>query len=213
MITPIEVDVATAVLLVDLQNDFLAADGAYARAGLTSPALSALPDRLRPVLESARAARVPIVSAQFTLVQVRGRAPLISPHLASRRPFLGSGDFAPGARGHALVDMLAPADVVVQKVAYSGFHASALEHVLRGLGIKSLIVAGILTNGGVASTVRDAHVRGYDIWVLTDGCADFAAEIHDVALRSLSGVSRTASCAAAIAGFDAHRAGLGFNRF
>jgi ureidoacrylate peracid hydrolase len=206
MISPVAVDAATAVLLVDLQNDFLAPDGAYGRAGVTSPALTVLPSRVAPVVDAARAAGVPVISAQFTLIGVRGGPPLISAHLAQRRPFLGAGDFAAGGWGHALVDALAPADIEIQKVAYSAFHASALEHVLRALDIRSLIVAGILTNGGVSSTVRDAHVRGYGACVLADGCADLAPELHDAAIRSMSGVARIADCAAATAGLEARRA-------
>ncbi len=193
----------TAVLLIDLQNDFLAADGAYGRAGLGAPSLAALPGRLAPVLDAARQGGVPIVSAQFTLTPVRGGLPLISAHLRERRSFLTAGDFQPGSRGHALVDELSPADIVVQKVAYSAFYMSSLEFVLRALGIRSLIVAGILTNGGVASTVRDAHVRGYETFLLSDGCADFDVGAHDIALRSLAGISRALDCEQAAARLDA----------
>lgn len=200
------VDRGTAVLLIDLQNDFLAPGGAYARGGVGSVELAALPGRLAPVLAAARGAGVPIISTQFTLIPVRGGAPLLSGHLAARRPFLGAGDFAPGGWGHALVDELAPADVVIQKIAYSAFHASPLEHVLRGLGIGSLIVAGILTNGGVASTVRGAHVLGFATCVLSDGCADLRPELHEVALRSLAaGVCSVADCAEAIGALETYR--------
>lgn len=187
----------TAVLLIDLQNDFIAPGGAYDRSGTKSDAIAALPGRLRPVVAAAREAGVPIVSAQFTLIPVRGE-PLIAAHLRERRPFLRAGDFEPGAWGNQLVDELAPADVVVQKVAYSAFHASALEHVLRGIGVDTLLLAGIVTNGGVASTVRDAHVRGYSVRVLADGCADFRGEVHDVALRSLESVADVIDCARAV---------------
>jgi ureidoacrylate peracid hydrolase len=185
---------ATAVLLIDLQRDFLAADGAYGRAGQTAEAIAALPGRLAPVLGAARAASVPVISAQFTLVPVRGRDPVISPHLRTRRPFLGRGDFEPGRPGHALVDELAPADVVVEKVAYSAFFQSRLEWVLRALDARTLLVAGIVTNGGVASTVRDAHVRDLRTLLLTDGCAAFDPDVHEATLRSLAGVVELVDC-------------------
>ncbi len=180
----------TALLLADLQNDFLAPAGAYGRAGVGSPELAALGEQMRPVVEAAREAGVPIISTQFTLVPVRGREPLIMAHLAEKRPFLTVGDFVPGTWGHELIDALAPADVIVPKVAFSAFHASALEYVLGALGIRSLIVSGILTNGGVASTVRDAHVHGYPTWLIADGCADLTPAAHEAALASLAGVSR-----------------------
>lgn len=201
------VDNASGILLVDLQNDFLAPGGAYGRAGITSPEMAALPRRLAPVLAAARAALIPVISTQFTLLTLRGREPLISPHLRARRPFLGAGDFEAGTQGHALVDPLAPADIVIQKIAYSAFHASPLEHVLGALGLRCLIVAGILTNGGVASTVRAAHVLGYETWVVADGCADLQPDVHELALRSLgASTSRLVHCADVTAALQAYAA-------
>lgn len=185
----------TALLTIDLQNDFLHADGAYGRAGQSAPAIAALPARIRPVLDALRGRGGTYVSAQFTLVPGPGGAPLIAPHLKALRPFLGKGDFAPGAFGHALVDDLAPADYTVEKVAYSAFYQTRLEYILRALDIDHLIVGGIVTNGGVASTLRDAHLRNIETTMLTDGCAAFSDEVHDATLISLGTVTYQATCA------------------
>ena len=99
------------------------------------------------------------------------------------RPFLGRGDFAPGSFGHALVDGLGPADLAVEKVAYSAFYMSRLDWVLRLAGIEALIVAGIVTNGGVESTVRDAHVRDLTTVVLEDGDMGSILEKADLPVR------------------------------
>ena len=189
----------TAVLTIDLQNDFLHPQGAYGRAGQTADALVALPDRLRPVIDTVRAAGGTYISAQFTLVPGPGGAPLIAPHLKALRPFLGTGDFAPGGFGHALVDALAPADYAVEKVAYSAFYQTRLEFILRALGIDRLIVGGIVTNGGVASTVRDAHLRGIETVLLSDGCAAFDPAVHQATLVSLGTVTAVMTCADAVA--------------
>ena len=189
----------TALLIVDLQNDFLHPDGAYGRAGQTAAAIAALPERLKPLADGIRAAGGWIVSTQFTLVPAKGGEPLISPHLKQLRPFLATGDFAPGAWGHQLVDALQPADLTVEKVAYSAFYMTRLEWVLRKTGLRRLIVAGIVTNGGVASTVRDAHVRDFETVVLQDGCAAFAPETHDVAIEALRPVARIATVAEMLA--------------
>ena len=130
----------------------------------------------------------------FTLVPGRGGAPLISPHLKALRPFLGAGDFAPGSFGQALIDELKPADITVEKVAFSAFYQSRLEWVLNRAGIKTLIVGGIVTNGGVASTVRDAHVRDIQTVVLEDGCAAFSDSAHEATIASLATISTIASC-------------------
>jgi nicotinamidase-related amidase len=86
-------------------------------------------------------------------------------------------------------------DIVIEKVAYSAFYMTRLEWVLRKLGISQLVVAGIVTNGGVASTVRDAHVRDIDAMVLEDGCGAFSPTIHQTAIDALRPVARIATIA------------------
>ena len=188
----------TALLSVDLQNDFLHPDGAYGRAGQTSPEIAALPEKLKPLVEALRAAGGWFVSTQFTLVPGKGGEPFISPHLKQIRPFLRKGDFSPGEWGHRLVDELYPADIVVEKVAYSAFYQTRMEFCLRKAEIETLLICGIVTNGGVASTLRSAHVRDFNTILISDGCAAFSNEVHDTAVKSLSAISQTATCVEAL---------------
>ena len=102
------------------------------------------------------------VSAQFTLVPGPDGEPLIAPHLKQLRPFLAKGDFEPDSFGHTLVDTLHPADFVIEKVAYSAFYQTRLGIHHACDGDETLIVGGIVTNGGVASTLRDAHLRNIE---------------------------------------------------
>lgn len=185
----------TALLLADLQNDFIHPDGAYARGGQVAPAIAAIPARMRPLTERMRALGCLIISTQFTLVAARDGEPLISPHLKALRPFLSKGDFAPGSWGHAIVDELQPIDIGIEKVAYSAFYMTRLEWVLRKTGIDQIVVSGIVTNGGVASTVRDAHVRDIGVTVLEDGCAAFSEEVHVTAIAALKPVARITTIA------------------
>ena len=183
----------TAILLVDLQNDFLRPRGAYGRAGQGAPEIAALPDKIKPLVDALRAKGGLVIATHFTLVPGRGGQPLISPHLKQVRPFLTAGDFAPGSWGQATVDALQPVDVVVEKVAYSAFYMSRLEWVIRKLGVTRLLVCGIVTNGGVASTVRDAHVRDIETIVMEDGCAAFTLATHATAIDALRPVGRVAA--------------------
>lgn len=184
----------TALLTIDLQNDFLHPEGAYGRAGQGSAAITVLPTRIAPLLQLIRQRGGCYISAQFTLVPGRDSEPMIAPHLKSLRPFLGKGDFASGEFGHELIDTLAPADFTIEKVAYSAFFQTRLEYVLRSANIDHLIVGGIVTNGGVASTLRDAHVRNIDTIMLSDGCAAFRTEVHEASLLSLDTVTKVMSC-------------------
>lgn len=185
----------SALLIVDLQNDFLHPDGAYARGGAKSADIAALPARIKPLADAFRTKGGLVAATLFTLVPGRGGEPIISPHLKALRPFLRKGDFAPGSWGQQLVDELAPADVTVEKIAYSAFYNTRLEWVMRKCGVTHLYVCGIVTNGGVASTVRDAHVREFHCTVLSDGCAAFSQQIHEAAIEGLKPVADIATIA------------------
>lgn len=66
-----------------------------------------------------------------------------------------------------------------------------------------MLVCGIVTNGGVASTVRDAHMREYRVIVLQDGCAAFSLAAHNSALGGLEGVAELSDCASLTAVLEA----------
>ena len=189
----------TALITIDLQNDFIHPEGAYGRAGQGAPAIATLPDRVAPLIAALRARGGHYISAQFTLVPGPDGEPLIAPHLKALRPFLAKGDFEPGSFGHRIVDTLYPADFVIEKVAYSAFYQTRLEYIMRAMGIETLILSGIVTNGGVASTLRDAHLRNIETVMLSDGCAAFRQDVHDATLLSLATVTHQMTCAEALA--------------
>ena len=85
-------------------------------------------------------------------------------------------------------------DVAVCKVAYSAFFNTQLDWLLRRAGVNTVVVCGIVTNGGVASTVRDAHMRDYQTVVLSDGCATFTETAHQAALIDMSSVAQVMTC-------------------
>lgn len=196
---------STALLTIDLQNDFLHPEGAYGRAGQGADSILALPDRIAPLKQALSKAGGTYISAQFTLVPGRDGNPLIAAHLKKLRPFLTKGDFAPNSFGHSLVDQLAPADFTVEKVAYSAFYQTRMEYILRAMKIDTLIIGGIVTNGGVASTVRDAHLRDIHTVLLSDGCAAFNDDVHNATLKSLGSVTEIMTCAEAATKFGDSR--------
>ena len=185
----------TALVIVDLQNDFLAPAGAYARGGATSAEALLLPDRVARVAKALKAAGGMVLASQFTLWPDAAGEPMISPHLLALRPFLKRGDFAPGSWGQACVDDIAPlVDVSVCKVAYSAFFNTQLDWVLKHASMETVVVCGIVTNGGVASTVRDAHMREYQTLVLSDGSAAFSQATHDASIADMHTVAQVMRC-------------------
>ncbi|WP_447981466.1 cysteine hydrolase family protein [Achromobacter kerstersii] len=185
----------TALLIVDLQNDFLTPGGAYDRGGAVSREARVLPARVAPVARAVKAHGGLVAASLFTLWPDAHGEPMISPHLKQLRPFLAKGDFAAGSRGQANVAELdGLVDVSVWKVAYSAFFNTQLDWVLRRAGVSSVVIAGIVTNGGVASTARDAHMRDYHVTVLADGCAAPTPAMHDAALADLRTVADITTC-------------------
>jgi ureidoacrylate peracid hydrolase len=94
-----------------------------------------------------------------------------------------------------VLDAIAPADdeIVLPKTSSSVFISTNIDYVLRNLGVRSLIVAGVLTDQCIDSAVRDACDLGYLVTVPIDACATLSAERHECALRNNRGYCRQIS--------------------
>ena len=121
----------TALLLLDLQNDFIHQNGAYAKGGVNVVAFKGVVKNLQGVVDRSRKLGIPIISSHFTLVRDMAGGVLISSHLKELRPFLKAGDFQSGTFGHRLVDELAPSNYAIEKVTYSAFFMSRLDWLLK----------------------------------------------------------------------------------
>jgi ureidoacrylate peracid hydrolase len=184
----------TALILSEMQNDYLHSDGAYGRAQIRLPNNRAVIEQLIKVTNACREAGAKIIALNFTFICDKNNNPLISEELKQDCPFLTRGDFQVGRRGHQLIEELAPADYIINKITDSGFHMTHLDWLLRKLGIETLIFGGLMTNEGLASTLRDAQNRDYRTIVLQDGCGSFSISSHEAALRSLSFISEISTC-------------------
>jgi nicotinamidase-related amidase len=108
-----------------------------------------------------------------------------------RARFLGTADgrrtiFHQGEPEYAILEALrpAPADVVLHKSTVSAFNSSSLDRLLRNMGIESLVVTGVVTDGCVDSTARDGSDLGYDCVLVEDGCAAWSEAWHAAALQA-----------------------------
>ena len=93
----------------------------------------------------------------------------------------GTGRSRPG---YQIDQRLAPRDedLVVDKLTSGGFTASLLDHALRNMGIRSLVITGVLTDACVFGTARGASELGYDSLICEDACATYTQQAHDDAL-------------------------------
>ena len=80
-----------------------------------------------------------------------------------------------------------PGDVVFQKHRPDGFIGTDFDLKLRNKGIRSIVIGGVATEGGVEGTARTGRNLGYDMVLLRDGVGSRRAEFHDLALRLMEG--------------------------
>jgi len=78
-----------------------------------------------------------------------------------------------------------PGDIVVTKRRVSAFAGSDLSEILRGNGVKELILCGVATSGVILSTIRQASDLDYGLTILSDGCADGDAEVHTLLMTKV----------------------------
>lgn len=202
---PLDLDLThTALIVVDMQNDFGAEGGMFHRAGIDISPIKTIIARIAVVIGDARAAGIPIVYLKQQhkpdLSDAGGpRAPHFIKH---QRMHLGADFPAPdGSRGRilvrdswntAIVPELRPLpdDIVVGKHRYSGFFETELDDKLKSRGIRNLVFTGATTSICVESTVRDAMFRDYVCVVLEDCTAepiaqDAARSNHEASLLTI----------------------------
>jgi nicotinamidase-related amidase len=183
----------TALLVIDMQRDFLHPDGYAARASLDIAPLRKAIEPVSRVLAAARA-------AELTVLHTReGHLPDLSdcpPYKLERSRRAGAeiGAVGPmgrllvrGERGHDFIDALQPhaGEIVIDKPGYSAFEHTALGQLLTTRGIDTLILTGITTEVCVSSTLRTAVDRGYRCFTVADACASSDAHLHAAALRMI----------------------------
>ena len=91
-----------------------------------------------------------------------------------------------------VIDALAPLgdEIVLPKGSSSVFMSTHIDYILRNLGVRQLVLAGLLTDQCVESAVRDACDLGYLVTLVTDACASITAERHENSLRTMRGYCR-----------------------
>jgi ureidoacrylate peracid hydrolase len=194
----------TAVVVVDMQNDFASQGGMFDRAGIDIRGIQAIVPAVQAVLVAARAAGLAIVYLKMGFHPDLADAGYpTSPTWLKHAPLrVGDSVESPdGAPSRILIrdcwstdviPALEPMDVdtVIYKTRYSGFYRTPLDEVLQQRGIQQLIVVGATTSVCVESTVRDAMFRDYHCLVIADAtaepiAADAVRSNHEASLLTL----------------------------
>jgi biuret amidohydrolase len=183
----------TALVIIDMQRDFLAPGGFGALLGNDVSLLTRVVEPLAAVLDAARAAGMMVIHTREghrTDLSDCPPSKLARGHLDT--PIGAEGPngrvLVRGERGHGIVEELAPVagEVVLDKPGKGAFFATDLELLLRNARITSLVVTGVTTEVCVHTTVREANDRGFECLVLADCVGSYFPEFHEVGLRMIA---------------------------
>lgn len=202
MTTPTTLDpTRTAVLVVDMQNDNLHPDGAFATTGAAEHATSQdVVANVRRVLAAAREVGAAVFHNRIVVHPGRdvggSNAPIFR--------MLGPDSLKVGSWGAAIVDGLDPREdeIVLDRMRMSAFHGSSLDPMLRNLAVTDVVVVGVWTNMAVEHTVRDAADLGYRVTVVSDATSsineDWQRAALGYALTNIATITDTASVTAGL---------------
>jgi nicotinamidase-related amidase len=178
----------TAILVIDMQNDFCTKGGWADHVGGDYAADRAPIAKLRKLLPALRTAHVPVIWVNWGNRPDLANMPPNQIHVFNPTGTgIGLGDKLPGSGAHvleknswsaAVVDELEQHDddIRVDKHRISGFWDTPLDSILRNLGIRSLLFAGVNTDQCVLHSLSDASFLGYGCILLTDCCATSSPE-------------------------------------
>ena len=173
----------TAILVIDMQNDNLHPDGAFASFGAAQHAQEQdVVANVRIVLDAARSAGIPIFHNRIVSYPAPeglggANAPIFR--------MIGPGSLVVGTWGADIIDGLDPQqdEPVLDRVRMSAFHGTALDVMLHNLRITDVVVVGVWTNMAVEHTARDAADFGYAVTLVSDATSSINADWHSAALR------------------------------
>ncbi len=183
----------TALIVIDMQNDFLDPKGYFGQMGYSLEHTRAAIGPTRALLAAARQQQIPVIYtaechrpdlADLTATK-RARAE------AQGTPIGGPGPMGrflvQGEPGSKIVPELAPEpeDIFLGKPGNGAFHATDLDHILRIKGIRNLLITGVTTDVCVHSTLREANDRGYECLVVADCCGAGDPALHEAALAMM----------------------------
>ncbi len=190
---PITLDLsATALLIIDMQRDFMEPGGFGETLGNDVSQLARAVKPIGAVLTAAREMGMLVIHTREGHLPDLSDAP---PAKVERgAPSLRIGDPGPmgrilirGEAGHDIIPALYPLDseIVIDKPGKGAFYATVLGDVLKTYGIENLLVCGVTTEVCVNTTVREANDRGYRCVVISDGCASYFPEFHEMGLKMI----------------------------
>jgi len=177
----------TALVIIDVQEDFLSPDGPAGNWGIDFGLLEPPLEKIEALIPAARAAGVVPVFVRVVTRPETDSAALTLLHRRKGRPDGSVALCRAGTKGADYYRIRPVAgDIEIEKALYSSFVGTDLDAQLRARGIDTLVVTGFTTDCCVDCTVRDAFHLNYNVFLVADACAAYEAALHWGALNGLS---------------------------
>lgn len=175
----------TALIVVDIQNDFAGPSGLLKRVGVDMTLAEATIDRIEAIIPVARKAGATLAFMRVVTEPETDSDALKALYARKGRP--GGQAICRTEDGGADYYRVAPepGDIEIAKLLYDSFHGTDLEEHLRARGIDTLLMTGIATDCCVDATARAGFHRGFHIFIVSDACASYEKELHDSSLKVL----------------------------
>lgn len=179
----------TVFLIHDMQNDFYAPGGKlFEKAGISAQDAAKTVSRICDLLEAARRAGVMVAFSRAShFPSGIDESPAHLHHLLRRDQRGAEPNVVMGTWGHQIIDELKPKanDLVFDKFTFSSFQGTVLDKVLRMRGVKTIVLAGVASHGGVLTTARIASALDYYVVVAREGVAGSDPKLHEATLELL----------------------------
>ena len=181
----------TALLVIDMQNDFCAPGGMMDREGRDASAIRDVAVRLPELCDAARKAGVLVIFVRNIYTTDRNfylsdvwleQAARVRKGSYTVYPVCGEGEWGGEFYGNIRPEAN---DVIVTKHRFNAFHNTDLDTILRSNCIRTLVLTGCVTNVCVESTARDAFMRDYYVVVTSDGSGAYSEEAHKASLSNI----------------------------
>lgn len=190
---PLQIDIArSALLIIDMQRDFLEPGGFGAALGNDVSLLKAAVEPIRNVLGAARNSGMLVIHTREGHRPDLSDAPPLKVDRGDPRTRIGAPGpmgriLVRGEPGHDIIPELYPiaGEPVIDKPGKGAFYQTDLELMLKNRGIETLLVCGVTTEVCVNTTIREANDRGFRCIALSDCCASYFPDFHKAGLAMI----------------------------
>lgn len=177
---------ATALVVIDVQQDFVGPDGAMSKVGVDMGGVEPALDRVEALIAAARSVGAVVAFARVMTTEATDSPALRTLNARKGRPPQAIAicrEDQPGSAYYRVTPIAG--DIEIAKPLFNTFYGTDFDEQLKAKGVETLVVVGFTTDCCVDATCRDAFHRGYHVFVVSDATDAYAPDLHAGALKAL----------------------------